>query len=121
MHETGLVQDLLRQVTDIMQREQGSRVTSIRVRVGEFAGVEPELFRSAYETLAPHALPGAARLELEVVPLRARCTHCDVNFEVHDYRFECPDCQHTEVHVIQGDQLVLENVTLEVDDAGTFF
>ena len=69
MHEASLVESSLRQVVSLMQEHGAQRVHSIRVCVGEFSGVEPELFRSAYELLVDDSPARGATLELRTVPL----------------------------------------------------
>jgi hydrogenase nickel incorporation protein HypA/HybF len=115
MHESSLVQALLRQIESIMRDNQATRVISLRVNVGAFSGVEPELFRYAYDALSEDSPVRGARLEMEVVPLECHCRECDDEFAVQDFRFECPSCESSSVSVIRGEGIVLENVTLERD------
>ena len=117
MHESSLVQALLRQVESIMRENQATRVVSLRVSVGVFSGVEPELFRFAYDALSEGSAVRDAQLEMEIVPLECHCKRCDDDFSVHDYRFECPECESGSVSVIRGEGIVLDNVTLETDSS----
>lgn len=116
MHEASLVHSLLQQVEDLLRAHGAQRVTCIRVSVGEFAGVEPELFRSAFELMAPQSVARGATLELQTVPLVARCEECQQEFHVERFEFVCPLCQHSTVSIIRGEELTLEDVTLEDSD-----
>ncbi len=116
MHEMSLVLDLLRQVEQLREQHHADRVTAISVQIGELAGVEPELFRSAYEILAPAAGIGAATLELIPVPLEGRCRACDHTFHPERFRFVCPGCGAGDVTVLRGESLILQRVTFEVDE-----
>jgi len=51
MHEYSLVEAMLEQVDTIRLAQQADRICSIRVGIGEFAGVEPDLFADAFELL----------------------------------------------------------------------
>ena len=113
MHEASLVESLLRQVVSLMQEHGAQRVHTIRVCVGEFSGVEPELFRSAYELLVDDSPARGAALELRTVPLRARCSACHQEFSVQQFCFQCPACECRQVDTIQGEDLLLESVALE--------
>ncbi len=117
MHEASLVQSLLDQVAALLHEHSAQRVQTIRVSVGEFAGVEPELFRSAYDLLVDQTPVQGAQLELRTVPLRARCDACGQEFAVHQFRFQCPACDGRQVRTIQGEDLLLESVTLEESSA----
>jgi len=115
MHESSLVQALLRQVESIMRENQAARVTSLCVSVGEFSGVEPELFRFAYDALSEDSPVRGAQLEMEVVPLECHCDKCNDDFSVTDFRFECPRCESDRISIIRGEGIMLDSVTLERD------
>lgn len=115
MHEISLVSSLLDQVEQLMTRHNARGVSAIRVSIGEFAGVEYELFESAYEMLVDGSRARGAKLELERVPLEARCNRCGCEFAVKRFRFQCPACESSNIQVLRGEELVLEHVTLDVD------
>ena len=98
-----------------MRDNRATRVVSLRVSVGTFSGVEPDLFRFAYEALSEESPVRGAELEMEVVPLECHCTQCDDEFAVQDFRFECPKCESSSVSIIRGEGIMLDNVTLETD------
>jgi len=116
MHEMALVQDLLRQVERLRRQHHADRVTVITVQVGELAGIEPELLRSAYELLAPAAGLGATQLELTSVPLQGRCQSCGQAVRVERFRFVCPACGGRDVTDLQGESLVLQRLVFETDE-----
>lgn len=113
MHEASLVQSLLDQVAALLQQHGAQRVLTIRVSVGEFSGVELELFRSAYELLVDQTAARGAQLELRPVALRARCRACQCEFPVQQFRFQCPQCVSSQIEITQGEDLLLESVILE--------
>lgn len=113
MHEFSLVRNLLRQVDTLRREQKAERVVSIRVSVGEFSGVEPELFRDAYELLIEETPMQGAELQMTCVPLESRCDCCGWDFAVERFRFECPKCNSRDVTIISGEGLVLESVTVE--------
>ncbi|MCA9270556.1 MAG: hydrogenase maturation nickel metallochaperone HypA [Planctomycetales bacterium] len=115
MHEASLAQALLRQVEDLAQQHHGRRVTEVRVTVGEFSGVEPELLASAFERATPGSVAQGARLVMARASLRAKCSRCDHEFHVERFRFACPLCGAAETKVIDGEQLMLDRVFMETD------
>ena len=119
MHEYSLVQALLRQVATLMQEQAASRVVSIRVSVGEFSGVESELFRGAYDMLVDATPVQGARLQLDRVPLESKCGECGHTFTMNRFRFQCPECGGGALTILRGEDLVLESVTLEQADNGS--
>ena len=81
MHETTLAAQLLRRIERAARAEGAARVTAVRLRVGEFAGVEPELLRIGFLRLAAGTMAEGARLEVEPVPLEAECAECGLRWQ----------------------------------------
>ena len=116
MHERSIVRALLRQVHEVRTERGAQNVCLVRVSVGEFSGVEPELFRNAFDELVDGSLISGAQLELSVVPMEACCNACSHEFVVQNFRFQCPQCEDVSLNIIRGEGLVLESVTLEEHD-----
>jgi hydrogenase nickel incorporation protein HypA/HybF len=113
MHERSLVQSLLRQVNDLAREQGAVRVAAIRLSVGEFAGVEPELVRLAYDDMVGDTPLCGAELVMDRVALEARCEACGQEFVVEAFRFECPGCHSVNTTVVRGEGLILESITME--------
>lgn len=116
MHERSIVRALLNQAHELKTEQNARRVLTVRVSVGEFSGVEPQLVQSAFDELVGDSLIPGAQLELRVVPIEARCQACSHDFGVKGFRFHCPRCGESRVKILRGEGLVLESVTLEEND-----
>ncbi len=116
MHEFSLVTTLLEQVDTIRREQNAGSVVSIRVSVGEFSGVEPDLFRNAYEMLIEETPMRGAELQMTCEPLRANCEHCGSDFAIKRFRFECLECRSRDVTVLSGEGLVLESIMMEQEE-----
>jgi hydrogenase nickel incorporation protein HypA/HybF len=113
MHERSVVRALLRKLQKIMTEQDADRVVALRVCIGEFSGVEPALFHEAFVDLAQDMSFSGAELIVDTIPLGARCERCAHEFPIQRYRFECPKCGSRDVIVQQGDELLVDTVTLE--------
>jgi hydrogenase nickel incorporation protein HypA/HybF len=113
MHERSLVRALLRQVQQIANENSAVRVLSIRVRIGEFSGVEPELIASAYDDLIQGTPISGATLDLERSPLEAACHQCGNRFRVERFSFQCARCGSLHVTLRGGEEMLLDSVTME--------
>ena len=112
MHERSLVQALLRQVESIRQDHAAQRVLTVRVSVGEFSGVEPELLQFAFADLTSMSVLDGAELTVDRVPLECSCRDCGAATRVEQFRFECANCQGRNLDIVRGEELTLESVTL---------
>ncbi len=113
MHERSLVKALLRQVKGVAAEHPGSCVVSIRVCIGEFSGVEPELLASAYRDLITDTPLRGAALDVEQVPLEAVCEQCGRQFRVERFNFQCDVCGSMKLTIRGGEEMLLDSVTLK--------
>ncbi len=114
MHERSLVAALVRQVHDVLVQNNAVRAVAVHVSIGEFSGVDAELFRTAFDEIGAAPLAGA-RLEVKTVDLEARCDGCGETFAVERFSFICPNCGRPGAEVVRGERMLLESVTVEGD------
>ncbi len=113
MHELSIAESILSIVEDYAQRNDVSRVLSVRLRIGEMSGVVPDALAFCFEICAKRTIAEGASLEIERVPLSARCRACNATFNVEGYCFLCPDCGSTEVEIISGRELQVTEMEVE--------
>jgi len=113
MHEYSLVEALVRRVEAEARKRQALAVHGLSVRVGELAGVDAELFQTAYETFREGTLCEKAPLTLRKVAATWSCPRCRrpiLRGEV----LTCPDCREPARLDEGGDALTLDGIDLEV-------
>ncbi|HZU15696.1 MAG TPA: hydrogenase maturation nickel metallochaperone HypA [Candidatus Dormibacteraeota bacterium] len=109
MHEIGLCEGVLGVV---LEAADGRAVRRVRVRVGRLLRVWPESFEQAWRLVGEATPAGAAAVELDEVPARIRCRGCGHEAEPGDLPL-CPGCGSSDVEVVAGDELIVEEVELE--------
>ena len=119
MHEAAIVEGLMR-ILDRQVKLHGIAVVKrVNLRVGRLRAVEPEQLRACFDMFAEGTPAEGAALEIEVVPIRARCRHCGSEFDVAGYRFECATCGGGDVDVVQGQELYVESIEASGNGAVT--
>ncbi len=112
MHEYSIVSALIDRVEAEARAHGATAVQRIRVRIGELAGIEPELFVSAYDLVSERSLCHGAALEVhaeEAQWLCPRCRHEIVPGEI----LRCPRCQ-VPAELVAGGDIMLEQIEMEV-------
>ncbi|MBI4983866.1 MAG: hydrogenase maturation nickel metallochaperone HypA [Rhodocyclales bacterium] len=109
MHETAIVQGLMRILTRQAAAHRIERVSRVTVKVGRLRAVEPQQLKSCFEMFAEGTLADGAELVVDEVGVRGRCKDCGSEFDVPRFRFECPTCGGTRVEVTRGQELYIEN------------
>lgn len=114
MHEMSIARNLLEVIERYAPTNGSARVKTVRLRIGELAGVVPESLRFCFEVASEGTVAQGARLLIEHVPIVSRCTDCRNAFEVKEYAFICPNCNSAHVELISGNEL--DVVELEVEE-----
>lgn len=123
MHEMSIAQSILEVVQQYAKESDHARdanvprVKSVRLRIGEMAGVVPESLRFCFEVASEGTVAQGAELLIEEVPIRCRCASCNLEFSAERFLFLCPTCGTTDVEVLSGNELdVVELDLLEEAD-----
>ncbi|MCZ7416874.1 MULTISPECIES: hydrogenase maturation nickel metallochaperone HypA [unclassified Streptomyces] len=113
MHELSIATAVVESADEAARRHGATAVESVRLRVGELAGVVPDALRFSFELAAEGTALAGARLLIEDVPARARCARCPDAFAVGSPpRLECPDCGGPAAELLTGRELEIAAVTL---------
>jgi hydrogenase nickel incorporation protein HypA/HybF len=113
MHEMGIAQSIVDIVQQEMARHGISKITTIRLVVGEFTAVVPQSLTFCFEVITKDTPLEGVKLEMEPVPLTGRCGGCGEEFVVQEYRFVCPKCQSQDIQTISGKELFVKEIETE--------
>jgi hydrogenase nickel incorporation protein HypA/HybF len=113
VHEYALVQSLVGRVEALARERGATAVHRLVVSVGELAGVDPELFRTAYDTFREGTICAATPMELRTVPARWACPGCRQEIERGGV-LACAACRLPARLSPGGDEMRLETVEMEV-------
>ena len=83
-----------------------TRVSRIVLRIGRLSSVDLDALRFAFDALAPGTPAADAILEIESVPARAHCAHCDTDFAADaGFILSCPRCRAFSSDIRTGREL----------------
>ena len=113
MHEYSLIQSLVTRVEAEVEARHATAVHRLVVSVGELAGVDPELFQTAYDTFRAGTICESAPLELRRVPARWACPACGLEIPRGEV-LTCAACGTPARVAPGGDEILLETIEMEV-------
>ena len=114
MHELSVASAVL---NTAVKHAGGRSVTVVSLRVGSFRQVVPESLRFYFEIVARDTLCEHARLELTEIDLRLHCVQCGREWEPLVPSFRCPDCASAEVSVLAGEELEVDYIEVDTEEA----
>lgn len=112
MHEYSIVGALLDQVEQLARERGAKAVHRLKVRIGERAGVEVSLLRTAYETFREGGLCAGAELDIEEVAAAWACSRCAAPI-LPGGPLRCPDCG-APARLCRGEEIFLDRVEMEI-------
>ncbi len=114
MHELAIAQSIIEAIETRARECEATRVTSVRLKIGEASGVVEDSLTLCFEMLA-NEMPilAGAQLTIDILPHRARCRHCDREFAIANYIAQCPTCQRWSTDIISGTELQIMDMEIE--------
>ena len=117
MHELAICNALIRQLEEVAREQRATKIVGIVVRIGPLSGVESDLLQRAYLIASHGSVAESADLTVKLTPIRVYCRDCGAETGAVINRLICADCGGWKTTLISGDELLLERVELERDEA----
>jgi len=113
MHEGSIAQNLLAIAIEKAEEYKANTITLIRVKVGEFTGVNQSALKFAFDNFSQGTMAGKASLKIISSPLLGKCRNCNEVFKIKKDNFKCTKCHNLEIDIISGEDLYIEDIEIE--------
>lgn len=116
MHEISIAQSLIDILNDNIKDipvENNTRIVNINLKIGKLMAVVPESLEFCFEVLTKGTIMEGAKLNIENISIKAKCNNCGHEFIADDYLFVCVVCGKSDVEVISGQELQVDNFEIE--------
>ncbi|MFG2562431.1 hydrogenase maturation nickel metallochaperone HypA [Streptomyces sp. NPDC048496] len=111
MHEMSIAMAVVDQVEEVAQAGGAASVGSVRLQVGELAGVVPDALSFCFGLACAGTVLEGAELVVEPVAARARCEPCAAEWAVGmPPRLCCPVCGEPTAELLSGRELQIVSV-----------
>lgn len=116
MHELSLCQSLLEQATTIAAQHRANAIAAVTVHIGPLSGVETGLFARAFEVVRQGTLASDAALTITKGVLVIECATCGARSMPPANRLRCLNCDDFRVKIIEGQELLLASLELDITE-----
>ena len=111
MHELGLVNYVVKQVTRIAEENDVKRVCSGTLEFGEVSGIVPSYLYDYWKWYSKKfPLFDGAELICETIPAVTRCGDCGKNYPTVRYGKTCPYCGSLNTYLVQGNEFMIKEI-----------
>lgn len=110
MHEFSLAQNIFEQATQLAEEHGFQRITAVKIRVGEFCGVESAILLDCWDILRDGKLADSILL-IENIRVSLFCPFCQktVNPE-NAWNLRCPECLESSSEMRSGRELEFDSL-----------
>ena len=112
MHEMGIAQAIMTQLTALADEHPGQRITRVKLVWGELQSIHEPSLREAMNILLGDGSLSAIQLELTCLPLQGQCKSCQSVFSLNDADFKCPACKADQFDILPDQPLTLQQIEL---------
>ena len=114
MHELSIAGAVL---DTALRHADGRRVTTVSVRTGAMRQVVGRSLEFYFEIVARDTACEGATLQLTEVATELRCGGCGTRWSPLVPAFRCPACGEGEVAIVAGDELEVDYIEVESEEA----
>ena len=113
MHEMSIAQSVLDIAFGEMEKNASAGIKKIKISIGEFSGVVKEALEFAFDVLKPETAAAQAAIEIEVLPMTAKCMECgEFECSINDLNLFCPTCGRISF-ITAGREMTVDYLDLE--------
>ena len=117
MHEMGIAMEIVDIAkASIPQDMQGSKVRKVNLQVGKLSAIVPDSLRFCFDLVVKDTPLDGAELDIEELPVVARCKDCDIEWTVTEAVFTCTQCQGGNIDILSGRELDITSIEIEDED-----
>jgi hydrogenase nickel incorporation protein HypA/HybF len=110
MHEIGIMEDTLKLALEYAKRENATKITRLKMRVGDMSSVIPDSLQFAFDVMIKGTIAEGATLEIETIPVTCYCSNCQKEFTPKTLFYECPECHQLTTKILTGKELELTSL-----------
>jgi hydrogenase nickel incorporation protein HypA/HybF len=113
MHEYHIVEDIVRRAAEAAAKNGTSRVTEVRLALGELSGLSEESVRFYFDEISRGTALEGARLSIKFINAKLRCDACGITFERRKGEFGCPACGKAGLPAGAGRECYIEEIEID--------
>jgi len=116
MHESSIVQSILKTVCDKGAEMHVRAITKVSIVVGEDTGFMGDSIQFYFDRHAAYTIAAGAKLEIRFVKAKLKCPACGAQFERKRFEFACPVCGTDGIPSEIGKECYIENIEIEEEE-----
>ncbi len=111
MHELGIVIHVVKQVEELVKKNNATKAVEVTLEVGEVSGVVKEYFVDAFNWAANRSeYMKECKLNYITIQAITYCQDCKHTYETVKYGKECPYCHSPNTYLTTGRDVMIKDI-----------
>lgn len=122
MHELGLINYVVKQVTKVAEENNVNKIASVTLEFGEVSGIVTSYLYNYWDWYTKKfPLFDGTKLKCEEIPAVTWCDDCKITYSTVQYGKTCPHCGSGNTWLLRGNEMRIKEIEVfDADpDAGT--
>ena len=94
-------------------KENAKAITELDLSIGTLAGIEFESLEFALDVCKNGTILENAKIKINKIKARAKCIHCNTEFEVENLFDACPSCKGYSTSLICGKEMKVDSLLID--------
>jgi len=113
VHEMSIAIGIVETLKEEMAKRPDASLKKVKLSIGEFSGVETETLAFALGVALEQEDFNGVQLDINKVPLEARCRKCSRLFKPESSGFRCDNCGSDSFDIEAGQSVTVDSITVE--------
>jgi len=113
VHEMSIALNIIDIAQEHAKQYHAKKVNRIDLEIGDLSGIETDPLLNALHIAINGTILENSDIHIETIAPRAQCERCQAEFELEDFTFNCPQCNHHKIDIIKGKELSIKSLDVE--------
>lgn len=113
MHEFSIAMSIVEIAENEAKKASAEAITELVLDIGTQAGIEFYALDTALEMAVKNTMLEQAKIKVNKIQARARCTECDTEFDIENIFDPCPNCSGIYHELLCGKELQIKSLVVD--------
>lgn len=109
----GITESILSIVLDNAKKNGAKKVKEVNLQIGDMTNVVSECVEFYFDIISKDTIAEGAKLNIERIPVKVKCSQCGNAFQPEDMVFFCPKCHGIAAEIISGKELAVSSIEID--------
>lgn len=116
MHEFSIAMSIIEIAEAEAKKVNSNKINELALNVGTMAGIEFYALDAALEMAVKNTMLEKAKISVNKIRAKARCTECKTVFNIDRVYDQCPKCESLYHEILSGKELQIKSLVVDVDE-----